>query len=98
MAKPNLIWKGQFGRRKQPEMSRLEKPAKFRNLKFTLGAERKECRGPDSNRHGVYTPRDFKSLASTNSATPAAEDILSTISLPGQYIEGSFVKSLYPSY
>ncbi len=29
------------------------------------------CRRPESNRHGPYEPRDFKSLASTNSATPA---------------------------
>jgi hypothetical protein len=30
-----------------------------------------ECRRPDSNRHGVGTPADFKSAASANSATPA---------------------------
>ena len=30
-----------------------------------------ECRGPGSNRHGSCEPRDFKSLASANSATPA---------------------------
>ena len=29
------------------------------------------CRGPESNRHGLEGPRDFKSLASANSATPA---------------------------
>lgn len=29
------------------------------------------CRGPDSNRHSHYEPKDFKSFASTNSATPA---------------------------
>ena len=47
-------------------------------------ARKEECRGPDSNRHGVYTPRDFKSLASTNSATPAALNNLNTISPAGQ--------------
>ena len=31
----------------------------------------KGCRGPDSNRHAPYGARDFKSLASTSSATPA---------------------------
>ena len=30
------------------------------------------CPGPESNRHGRYRPRDFKSLASTNSATRAS--------------------------
>ena len=30
-----------------------------------------KCRGPDSNRHVGSPTRDFKSLASTNSATPA---------------------------
>ena len=29
------------------------------------------CLGPDLNRHGGGPPRDFKSLASTNSATQA---------------------------
>ena len=29
------------------------------------------CLGPDLNRHGSHPPRDFKSLASTNSATQA---------------------------
>jgi hypothetical protein len=29
------------------------------------------CGGPESNRHGPCGPRDFKSLASTSSATPA---------------------------
>ena len=29
------------------------------------------CPGPDSNRHGVGTPEDFKSPASTSSATRA---------------------------
>jgi hypothetical protein len=29
------------------------------------------CRGPDLNRHGPCGPRDFKSRASTSSATPA---------------------------
>ena len=29
------------------------------------------CRRPDSNRHGPRSPRDFKSRASTNFATPA---------------------------
>src|SRR5690242_17650840 len=31
----------------------------------------KKCPGPESNRHGSYLPRDFKSLASTSSATRA---------------------------
>ena len=31
----------------------------------------RECRRPESNRHGRNRPRDFKSLASTYSATPA---------------------------
>ncbi len=30
-----------------------------------------QYRGPDSNRHGNKFPQDFKSCASTNSATPA---------------------------
>ena len=30
-----------------------------------------KCRWPDSNRHGNYSPKDFKSFASANSATPA---------------------------
>jgi hypothetical protein len=29
------------------------------------------CLGPELNRHGGGPPRDFKSLASTNSATQA---------------------------
>ena len=29
------------------------------------------CLGPELNRHGSHPPRDFKSLASTNSATQA---------------------------
>ena len=29
------------------------------------------CRGPESNRYGSHDPRDFKSLASASSATPA---------------------------
>ena len=29
------------------------------------------CPGPESNRYGYRYPRDFKSLASTNSATQA---------------------------
>ena len=29
------------------------------------------CRGPESNRYGDHSPRDFKSLASASSATPA---------------------------
>ena len=29
------------------------------------------CRGPDLNRHGPCGPQDFKSCASTSSATPA---------------------------
>ena len=29
------------------------------------------CPGPESNRYGRYRPRDFKSLASTYSATQA---------------------------
>ena len=32
----------------------------------------KWCPGPESNRHGRFQPRDFKSLASTNFATRAA--------------------------
>ena len=31
----------------------------------------KTCRRPGSNRYGYYYPRDFKSRASANSATPA---------------------------
>ena len=30
-----------------------------------------ECRRPESNRYGKLIPRDFKSRASANSATPA---------------------------
>jgi hypothetical protein len=30
-----------------------------------------QCRGSDSNRHGSRPPQDFKSCASTHSATPA---------------------------
>ena len=32
-------------------------------------------RGPDLNRHGACAPQDFKSCASTNSATPANQTI-----------------------
>ncbi len=32
---------------------------------------RYQCRGQDSNLHGSRLPRDFKSLASTDFATPA---------------------------
>ena len=35
-------------------------------------------RGPDLNRHGACAPQDFKSCASTNSATPARFDSLRT--------------------
>ena len=41
------------------------KEAKFRNIWFYW------CLGPELNRHGGGPPRDFKSLASTNSATQA---------------------------
>ena len=37
-------------------------------LAFTI---KKWCRGPESNRYGDHSPRDFKSLASASSATPA---------------------------
>src|ERR1041385_6693967 len=33
---------------------------------------RRQCRGQDSNLHGDRSPRDFKSLASTDFATPAS--------------------------
>src|SRR3989442_6902909 len=36
-----------------------------------LLAGENECRGQDSNLHGGRPPRDFKSLASTDFATPA---------------------------
>ena len=40
---------------------------------------RKKCPGPESNRHGgLSLPRDFKSLASTNSATRAFFTVIST--------------------
>jgi len=39
--------------------------AKSKNARFHW------CLGPESNRHGSHPPRDFKSLASTNSATQA---------------------------
>src|SRR5262249_24643509 len=34
------------------------------------------CRRPESNRHGPFGPRDFKSRASTNFATPAGQAML----------------------
>ena len=36
----------------------------------------KWCRGPESNRHGDHSPQDFKSCASTCSATPALEQLV----------------------
>src|SRR5690606_34154099 len=36
-----------------------------------LWVQNKWCRGPESNRHGYHYPQDFKSCASTCSATPA---------------------------
>ena len=36
-----------------------------------LSLKAKWCRGRDSNPHGVLSPRDFKSLMSTSSITPA---------------------------
>ncbi len=38
------------------------------------------CLGPDSNRHRIEVPRDFKSLASTNSATQANQNFVLKIS------------------
>jgi hypothetical protein len=38
---------------------------------FPFWSLRYVCRGPDSNRHECYHPRDFKSLVSANSTTPA---------------------------
>ena len=35
------------------------------------GLTKKWCRGPDLNRYGDLSPRDFKSLASASSATSA---------------------------
>ena len=43
-----------------------------RRKESELSAGKSWCRGPESNRYGLESPRDFKSLASTNSATPAA--------------------------
>jgi hypothetical protein len=34
-----------------------------------------QCPGPDSNRHGDFSPWDFKSHASTNFATRAGEPL-----------------------
>ena len=39
-----------------------------------VGDKRDWCGGPESNRHGPCGPRDFKSLASTSSATPALSE------------------------
>ena len=44
---------------KQPVIARIEK------------GTTNWCRRPDLNRYGDHSPRDFKSLASANSATPA---------------------------
>ncbi len=40
---------------------------------------RQWCRRPGSNRHGPFGPRDFKSLVSTNSTTPAHGRIITSI-------------------
>ena|GEM_PF-5633178 len=46
------------------------------NSDCTEGHYKVWCREPESNRHGAKAPRDFKSLASTYSAIPAAGIIL----------------------
>ncbi len=47
-----------------------------RRKESELSAGKSWCRGPESNRHGLKGPRDFKSLASANSATPATTPAL----------------------
>ena len=44
----------------------------FEGVTSDLTSEFFKCRGSDSNRHGSFPPQDFKSCASTHSATPAA--------------------------
>ncbi len=43
------------------------------------GNSRLFCRRPESNRHGYHYPRDFKSRASTSSATAARYEHLATV-------------------
>jgi len=47
-----------------------------RRKESELSSRKTWCRGPESNRHGLEGPRDFKSLASANSATPATTPAL----------------------
>src|SRR6266849_4175213 len=51
--------------------SKTDEEAKPLNRQLSLRPSGIWCGGPESNRHGPCGPRDFKSLASTNSATPA---------------------------
>jgi hypothetical protein len=53
---------------KQRDQSLLRSPAGYWEAQPTATW----CGQPGSNRHSAYAPRDFKSLASTNSAMPAA--------------------------
>jgi hypothetical protein len=50
---------------------RQEKRVYVLNLLSTANPLFTWCLGPELNRHGGGPPRDFKSLASTNSATQA---------------------------
>ena len=50
------------------------------------------CRGRDSNPHGGVPPRDFKSLASTNSATPARPSL---IVIPYYFLSLKIFQSLW---
>ena len=49
----------------------LNSSLKIRELHGFDGGLKLWCLGPESNRYGGGPPRDFKSLASTNSATQA---------------------------
>ncbi len=52
-----------------------------------------EYRGPDLNRHGACAPQDFKSCASTNSATPARSHPCKTETILTSEAPGGFEPS-----
>src|SRR5262249_50467711 len=48
------------------------------------GGRHRWCGQPESNRHSPCEPRDFKSLASTNSAMPASLTCIVFLGFPGK--------------
>jgi hypothetical protein len=81
---------------KQRDQSLLRSPAGYWEAQPTATW----CGQPGSNRHSACAPRDFKSLASTNSAMPAALICLANLPHAGKCFAGSpslFCKFLLPS-